>query len=109
MTVLVIGGAYQGKTELAKKLFPEKEIVPNLHLEVRDVLKNGGDPSELLDKLLGKCVICDEIGCGIVPIDKADNEWREATGRLCCKIAAKAEKVIRVTAGIPQYIKNTEC
>ncbi len=108
MTVLVIGGAYQGKTELAKKLFPEKEIVPNLHLEVRDVLKSGGDPSKLLEGLIGKCVICDEIGCGIVPIEKADNEWREAVGRLCCEIAARAEKVIRVTAGIPQYIKNTE-
>ncbi len=106
MTVLIIGGACQGKTELARKIFPGMEIVPNLHLKVRDVLERGGDPSELLEGLTGKCVICDEIGCGIVPIDKADNVWRESTGRLCCRIASEADKVIRVTAGIPQYIKN---
>ncbi len=106
MTVLIIGGAYQGKKSLAKKLYPGLELVENLHIIVRDMLEHGEEPSMLLEYLSGKCVTCDEIGCGIVPIGRKDAGWREAVGRLCCALAQEADVVIRVSAGIPQFLKG---
>lgn len=50
-------------------------------------------------------IISDEIGCGIVPIDKADREYREQTGRLLTEIAKKCESVERIICGIPCRIK----
>ncbi len=105
MTVLFIGGAYQGKAALARERYPELPLVQGLHLQVRQVLEAGGDPSALLPGLLGKVVACDELGCGVVPVDPFEDRWREETGRLCCALAAQADAVYRVWAGIPQRIK----
>jgi len=105
MTVLIIGGAYQGKSALAKKLYPNLEKVYDLHVMVGEVIKSGA-PAVKIENLLGKCVTCDEIGCGIVPIEREHERWREETGRLCCALAEKADTVIRVIAGMPQYIKG---
>lgn len=106
MTVLFIGGAHQGKWELARALYPTLPCVANLHQRVRDELAAGRDPLALLASLRGHAVTCDEVGCGVVPIDRADEAYREAVGRLCCALAAEADAVVRVTAGIPQYIKG---
>ena len=102
MTVLFIGGAHQGKAELARALYPSLPLAENLHLLVRAELAAGRDPLALREGLRGHAVTCDEVGCGVVPIDRADEAYR----RLCCALAAEADAVIRVTAGIPQYIKG---
>ena len=70
-----------------------------------ETLETGGDPQALLPELLGKAVTCDEIGCGVVPIEPFEERWREETGRLCCALAARADAVYRVWACIPQKIK----
>lgn len=106
MTALYIGGASQGKRALAEKLHRGAEIVPNLHELVRETLSAGKDPAALLPSLCGKIVVCDEVGCGIVPLERADRVWREAVGRLCCSLAEEAELVVRVTAGLPQVLKG---
>nr|WP_300186337.1 bifunctional adenosylcobinamide kinase/adenosylcobinamide-phosphate guanylyltransferase [uncultured Agathobaculum sp.] len=108
MTVLFIGGAHQGKAELARALYPSLPLAENLHLLVRAELAAGRDPLALREGLRGHAVTCDEVGCGVVPIDRADEAYREAVGRLCCALAAEADAVIRVTAGIPQYIKGEQ-
>lgn len=106
MTVLIIGGAHQGKAALARALYPALPLVENLHVRVREALAADRDPLALLDSLRGHAVTCDEVGCGVIPIDRADEAYREAVGRLCCALAAEADAVVRVTAGIPQYIKG---
>lgn len=106
MTVLIIGGMHQGKAALARALYPALPCVENLHLQVREELDTGRDPMALLNDLHGHAVTCDEVGCGVVPIDRTDERYREAVGRLCCALAAEADAVVRVTAGIPQYIKG---
>ena len=124
MTVLLIGGAYQGKRELAKRLFhladadfacaescTAKQIasakaVDGLHRYMRRLLAAGESVDGLADALQGKIVLCDEIGCGVVPFEKAQDDWREKTGRLCCDMAERADLVIRVHAGIGQAIKG---
>ena len=72
MTVLIIGGAYQGKRKVAENLYADLPRIENLHEIVRKMLKEDKDPLSLADTLCGHVITCDEIGCGIVPIDRAD-------------------------------------
>ena len=106
MMVLLVGGAYQGKAALAKRLYPDLPLAQNLHARVREELGAGRDPMALLDGLRGHVITCDEVGCGVVPLDRADEDYREAVGRLCCAIADEADVVVRVMAGVPQWIKG---
>ncbi len=106
MTVLIIGGAHQGKRKLAEKLYPNLLKTENLHEIVSKMLADGRNPQSLLDELRGHVITCDEIGCGVVPIDRADENWRETVGRLCCALAQEADAVVRVIAGVPQFIKG---
>lgn len=68
--------------------------------------------SPYLDMILQKnpnaVITCDEIGCGIVPIDKTDRLWREMTGDACQYLAARVAKVCRVVCGIPMVLKGGE-
>lgn len=124
MTRLIIGGESQGKLKIALTnfkysdndvydsekstgdTFTDKAVINKLHTLTRKILEDGGALDDLLDKLVGKTVICNEIGCGIVPMDAFERKWREATGRLCCDLAQKADVVIRVHCGIAQQIKG---
>lgn len=124
MTILIVGGACQGKREYAQKAFGlnEREILPwneereatsciaDLHLRVRACLEKGLTQQEVLDKLLpfcrGKIVLCDDIFCGVVPLDALERQWREVTGRLLCRLAQEADSVIRMQCGLPQAIKG---
>lgn len=108
MTALYIGGAHQGKTALARRLHGgQTDYVEELHALVRRTLTQGGDAQALLPALRGKVVICDEVGCGIVPLDPQERAWREAVGRLCCALAEEADLVVRVWAGLPQVLKGS--
>ena len=122
---LFIGGAFQGKKEYMKQLtgIPEAEIldgasvsdtktyraIDHYHLRIRKQLEQGQDPVRELEKLLQEqpeiYLLCDEVGMGIVSMEKNDREYREAVGRTMCVAAAKAEAVYRVICGIGQKIK----
>ena len=112
--ILVVGGAGQGKLRFARELSgsadgdaPDAAIFDKLHLAVRDCLREGGDLSALAEKALqSRVVVCDEIGCGIVPLDREERRWREETGRLCQALAREAEAVYRVVCGIPVCLKR---
>lgn len=124
MNILIIGGAYQGKRAFAEKKFhlnaqsfsdgadiPLGEkissiAVDHLHLLVRRMLEEDKPVSSLRQQLEGHIVLCDELGCGVVPAEKEQNDWREATGRLCCDLAERADQVYWLRAGIAQCIKE---
>ena len=103
---LYIGGAYQGQKELARRENPGAEIIPDFHLLLKD---HAGDPRAFARDFLrdhpDAVVTADEIGCGVVPIDKNDRAWREAAGRALCVLAQEAEAVTRVICGIGVRIK----
>lgn len=84
-------------------------IFNHFHLWVRRHLKAGEDVGMLMERLLAEqpdCIILsDEIGNGIVPIDPAEREYREQTGRLLCELAEKASHVERIVCGIGEKIK----
>lgn len=87
-------------------------ILNGLHLIIKRLLDGGCNAEELERKIMqlaedapDAIIICNEIGCGIVPLDKTERLYRELTGRILVKLASKAEKVVRITCGIPQRIK----
>ena len=41
-------------------------------------------------------------------MDGFEREYREAVGRLCCRIAAHAQVVERLYCGIPMVLKKNE-
>ena len=56
MTVLIIGGSFQGKREIAEKLYPDEPKIYNLHEKVREMLQREQDPLELSATLRGHVI-----------------------------------------------------
>lgn len=97
--ILIIGGRGAGKQEFARETLgcDPKNTLPALH-EL--------DPLPSLKELLSyEAVICDEVGCGVVPLERADRERREAIGRLCCALAREAQAVYRLQCGLAMRLK----
>lgn len=84
-------------------------IWDHYHLWVAEQLRENNDPWQQTQQVLEKnpdIIICStELGCGIVPIEEFDRNWREVTGRLCCMLAKEAKAVYRVNCGIGMQIK----
>lgn len=118
---LIIGARGAGKLEYVKSLgYGEDRIAATLaaaasapvvyRLEelVRQVMAEHGTTDALLPLLHREdleIIICDEVGSGVVPIDPFERAWRDAVGRLCCGLAARAARVDRVIVGIPVRLK----
>lgn len=107
--ILILGGAYQGKRAFAEKQFPGKTIMDRYHETVREQLRNGEDPLAAAESLAasGKdlVILMDEVGSGVVPMEKEERVWREMCGRCACIFAEQAEMVFRVASGIGVRIK----
>ncbi len=123
---LVIGGMGQGKLSyvldrlgdvpVADGAVCSREdacsaaVVHRFHLLLRRLMEARVPIAPFLETLLTRnpavTVICDEVGCGIVPLDAFERDYRETVGRSCCALAAQAETVTRVLCGIGQNIKG---
>ena len=124
--IMITGGAFQGKREFAKKQFgiTDSEIlnggkcelsklvnarcICNYELVIKRIIAENIDPLDFTKKLNCEIVIINEIGCGIIPLEKSEREWREMTGRAGCILADRSEKVYRVCCGIATLIKGEE-
>ncbi len=109
--ILIIGGSHQGKTSFAQKNFSDAVLIDELHILIKERLDQGISETDIMSEILEKTrgsncvVIADELGNGVVPIDRADRQWRECTGRILIELAAGATEVYRVVCGIGQRIK----
>lgn len=103
--ILVIGGKNQGKTDFVRENFGGMRVLNGFHMLARERMTEGKTDELVIEAALFDVVISDEIGCGVVPVDRFEREWREAAGRALCELAKKAEAVYRVHAGIPMRIK----
>lgn len=87
----------------------ETLVVNHFHLWVRALLRQGQSPEELLEDFLAHCpdcvIISDEVGCGIVPMEREERVYRERLGRILTMVAERAERVERVICGLGQRIK----
>ncbi|MCM1567914.1 MAG: bifunctional adenosylcobinamide kinase/adenosylcobinamide-phosphate guanylyltransferase [Roseburia sp.] len=108
--ILIVGGAYQGKTVYAKEHFPDTyRKINQYHEEIRRQMKKGLNPLEEAKKMPlseeNLIIICDEVGSGLVPMDAFERAYREQVGRVGAYLAAQAKQVIRVVCGIGKKIK----
>ena len=71
-------------------------------------MRTGKEPAEELKALdlSEKILICEDISCGVVPMDAEAREWREAVGRMNAMLASKAERVTRLFCGLPLELKR---
>lgn len=127
--IFIFGGRSQGKLQYARQTFGEHlsvcdllncdikdafsaDIIINIQEAVKSQLLSKQSPSayfkENLERFEDKILIGNEIGCGIVPIDEFEREWRDETGWIYQFLSAKAKRVDRVWAGIGQSLKNEE-
>lgn len=141
--ILVLGGAFQGKTKWAKEYWHipkedcfdgresdfkketerlyEAKLVAHIEKMVEWYCQDEvEEKSQTSLQDLEKCwikiekmwkngnypvLIVDEMGYGMVPMERTDRRYRELTGRITCKLAEQADEVYRVIAGIPQRLK----
>ena len=125
--ILVFGGAYQGKLEYVLETYDlsnddvyrcdresvqidyDKKVIYGLEKFVFACVKEGFDARELIlrdmDKLDNKILIFDDISQGIVPLDKDERAWREASGRCMVALGKLADEVVRVFCGLGTKIK----
>ena len=124
---LVIGGAFQGKYYYARKTFNIQDGwadgstcgwddifqcrgILHFHDYVKRRLEAGKGVEGLEDELMEKnpdiCILTNEMGYGVVPVEAFDREYRETMGRLCEKLASRSSEVHRVICGIGTVIKH---
>lgn len=113
--VLIVGGMAQGKLEFAQRalgvtawsegVLGAEDCVHGLHLAIHTLDEPETAVASWLKAHPDGVLICDEVGCGITPLDRADREWREKVGRICCAIAEKADAVYRVSCGLEARLK----
>ena len=105
--ILIIGGAYQGKTAYAKQTYglqdadiftceglaldPAARCVRHLERFALACVQAGKEPADELRTLdlSDKILLCEDISCGVVPIDPEQRAWREAVGRMNAMLAAR--------------------
>lgn len=130
-----LGGTCQGKTDFVRAAYPEAEYffsptVSFLEQSVKKIQKNDTviwdgfnfsirketssddfNLDETLMRILSLAenvefiIVSDEVGNGIVPMDKNEREYREATGRILIELASRSEAVSRIICGMEQKIK----
>lgn len=123
---LIIGGAYQGKLDYAienyhisledvfsytegQQLDFSKKAVNGLHLFILEQIKNGREPLSYIqsniENLREKIIICEDISCGVVPIDKTMRLWRECTGQCLGFLTRESDEVVRMFCGLGMKLK----
>ena len=119
--ILIIGGAYQGKLDFAKKQhgITEEEICTCTVREIdfskqciykiEEFTHHHPDPIGYFkvnrDGWENSILICEDIFCGVVPLGEENRAWRQRTGRLCQYLSREATQVSRIFCGLEQRLK----
>lgn len=107
-----ISNKYDANSSISKMNNAESTLIVNhVHLIVRDMLKQVLGIDEIETEIMklvdidGSVVICDEIGNGLIPMERFEREYRDAVGEILQKLASKAAMVTRLVCGIGMVIK----
>lgn len=96
-------------------LMSNRPVIYNFNNLIKELLVVYDDEEKVKEKIKKMIkenrkavIISNEIGYGIVPIDKFERRYRELTGRICCEIVKGSKEVHRVICGIGTIIKGEE-
>ena len=122
---LIIGGAYQGKLEFAREAFSlgeddvftcsgteidfSRPCINALEEFTLACVRQGLDPVAYLQSHRAQwenaVFICQDLFCGVVPIDTELRSWRHTTGLVCQYLSREAARVSRIFCGLEQRLK----
>ena len=125
--IFIFGGAYQGKLAYALGRFNltqddvficdgdddclpgNRKIIYEIDKWILALLKKDIDVEQALRRFIDNnkdaIVICNDISCGVVPVDPLLRKWREAAGRALAALSREADEVVRMFCAIPTRIK----
>ena len=132
--ILITGGVCQGKAEIAKSLSRQQrkehrddeplvveenaksvqelfdaDVILQFHLWIRKWMAEHKDPYDITKKVMEQnpnvIITLAQVGCGVVPIEAFDRQYRETVGRIGCLLAEQAREVYLVNCGLAQQIK----
>ena len=124
--ILIFGGAYQGKLAYALERFKAiesdvyrcgddvnmpkgKKIIYEIDKWILALVKNNIDTEKAMRQFVDGnqdvVVICNDISCGVVPLDPELRKWREEAGRALAMLSRISDEVIRLFCAIPTRIK----
>ena len=124
--VLIFGGAYQGKLAYALDRFglsgddvhmcedsadipADKKIIYGIDKWILALINAGMETQGQVQRLIENCpdavVICNDISCGVVPMDAVMRKWREAVGQALSELSRHSSEVVRLFCGIPTRVK----
>lgn len=122
--IFISGGVYQGKVDFAKEKynttnvfdfkkdkgdFKEADILINFEYFIKDYFEETSVIQlldEKIDILKDKIIIGNEIGSGVVPIDKYSRHFRDEVGRAYQYLTTNSTEVYRIWNGIPNCLKG---
>lgn len=122
---MIIGGAGQGQLAWAQEHFKDIQWIDgktcffdeiytcegiyDFQEYIKRLMKDEVNTDTLAKAMIEKnpklVIVSDEIGYGLVPIERFLRDYREQTGRICTELAAFSERVVRVVLGIGTVIK----
>lgn len=114
MPALVTGGAFQGKTAFAEKLANQRggEVIRlGRALLERNMQEREQGVSaesfarELLEQHPAGIFVLQSVGDGIVPLNRAERDYRDFSGQLSQALAREAGEVWELCCGIPRRLK----
>jgi len=125
--ILIFAGVYQGKLAYALERFKpaeselykcnsddielpkNKKILYEIDQWILALVKKDLDVEEAVRRVIDSnpdaVVICNDISCGLVPVDPVLRKWREAVGKSLTLLSHNADEVIRLFCSIPTRIK----
>lgn len=98
------GNVFDGTKDDMEKI-DGYDIINRYDIIVKRLMAQGKDALAFTKKINADAVIGNEVGCGIVPVNKEDIIYRETVGRCMCILAEKSQSVVRIICGIGQVIK----
>jgi len=125
---LIFGGVYQGKLSYALTRFgvtnddvyfcdaenanlpPSKPIFYEIDKWILALVKADADiikaTADFFSAHPNSVIICNDISCGVVPMDPTLRRWRDEVGRFMGQAAQISGEVVRMYCGIPTILKG---
>ncbi len=102
--IFLTGPLFSGKRTFAGTL--EGTVLADAQELARNIASEDLEP--LAERLSREydIIIASEVGAGIVPVERAEREFRENAGHLSCLLAERADTVVRLCCGIPEVLKG---